>query len=79
MPSKIAFSAFSVQPQEYLESTGATGDILENPIGTGPFKVEAWERGNQLVFARNDDYWGDKALPKTLVFRWSTRVRPAPA
>ncbi|HET6845894.1 MAG TPA: ABC transporter substrate-binding protein, partial [Anaerolineales bacterium] len=72
MPSKIAFSAFGVQPKEYLESTGATGDILEKPIGTGPYKVEAWERGNQLVFTRNDDYWGDKALAKTLVFRWST-------
>ena len=72
MPSKIAFSAFSIQPQEYLESTGATGDILENPIGTGPYKLEAWERGNQVVFSANDDYWGDKALGKTLVFRWST-------
>jgi ABC-type transport system substrate-binding protein len=72
MPSKIAFSAFGIQPKEYLESTGATGDILEKPIGTGPYKVEAWERGNQLVFTRNDDYWGDKAKSKTLVFRWST-------
>lgn len=72
MPSKIAFSAFAIQPQEYLESTGATGDILENPIGTGPFKLEAWERGNQLVLTRHDDYWGDKALAKTLVMRWST-------
>lgn len=72
MPSKIAFTSFNIQPSEYLQSTGATGDILEKPIGTGPYKVEAWERGNQIVFTRNDDYWGDKALAKTLVFRWST-------
>jgi peptide/nickel transport system substrate-binding protein len=72
MPSKIAFTAFDIEPSEYLQSTGATGDILEKPIGTGPYKIEAWERGNQIVFTRNDDYWGDKALSKTLVFRWST-------
>jgi peptide/nickel transport system substrate-binding protein len=72
MPSKIAFSAFGIQPSEYLEATGATGDILEAPVGTGPYKVEAWERGNQLVFTRFDDYWGEKAQAQTLVFRWST-------
>jgi ABC-type transport system substrate-binding protein len=72
VPSKIAFSAFAIQPSEYLEATGATGDILEKPIGTGPFMVEAWERGNQLVFTRNDNYWGEPAKSQTLVFRWGT-------
>lgn len=72
MPSKIAFTSFAIQPQEYLESTGGTGDLLEKPIGTGPYMVESWERGNQLVFTRFDDYWGDPALSQTLVFRWGT-------
>ena len=72
MPAKIAFSSFAIQPQEYLESTGATGDILEKPIGTGPYKLESWERGNQLVFTKFDDYWGDPAKNQTLVFRWGT-------
>jgi len=72
LPSKIAFSSFAIQPQEYLESTGATGDILEKPIGTGPYKVETWDRGNQLVLTRFDDYWGDPAKNQTVVFRWGT-------
>ena len=71
-PAKIAFTSFAVQPAEYLQSTGATGDILEKPIGTGPYKVESWERGNQLVLTRNDNYWGDKAKNQTVVFRWGT-------
>jgi peptide/nickel transport system substrate-binding protein len=71
-PSKIAFTSFAIEPQEYLESTGATGDILEKPIGTGPYKLESWERGNQLVFTKFDDYWGDPAKNQTLVFRWGT-------
>jgi ABC-type transport system substrate-binding protein len=69
-PSKIAFTSFAVQPAEHLEETG--GKPLENPIGTGPYKVESWERGNQLVFTRFDEYWGDPAMSQTLVFRWGT-------
>ncbi|NTU55530.1 MAG: peptide ABC transporter substrate-binding protein [Anaerolineales bacterium] len=69
-PSKIAFSSFAVQPKEHLEATN--GAPLENPIGTGPYKVESWERGNQLVFTRFDEYWGDPAMSQTLVFRWGT-------
>jgi peptide/nickel transport system substrate-binding protein len=63
LPSKIAFSSFAIQPQEHLEATN--GSPLENPVGTGPYKVESWERGNQLVFSRFDEYWGDPAMSKT--------------
>jgi ABC-type transport system substrate-binding protein len=69
-PSKIAFTSFGIQPSEYLESTG--GKPLEAPIGTGPYKLESWERGNQLVFTKFDDYWGEPAKNQTLVFRWGT-------
>ena len=71
-PSKIAFTSFAIQPSEYIESTGGNGDLLEKPIGTGPYMVESWERGSQLVLKANPDFWGDKALSDTLVFRWST-------
>ena len=71
-PSKIAFSSFGIQPSEYLQSTGATGSILEKPIGTGPYVVDSWDRGNQLVFKANPNYWGDKAKTETLVFKWSS-------
>ena len=37
--AKAAFTPFSIQPKEYLDSTGGGGSILENPIGTGPFKL----------------------------------------
>ncbi|HJS18377.1 MAG TPA: ABC transporter substrate-binding protein [Anaerolineales bacterium] len=69
-PSKIAFTSFAIQPAEHLEAS--EGKPLENPIGTGPYSIESWERGNQIVFTRFDDYWGEPALNQTLVFRWST-------
>jgi len=76
-PSKIAFTAFAIQPSEYLEATGGGGEssaLLEKPIGTGPYKISEWKRGDELVFVRNDDYWGDKAKSATLVFRWSSEA-----
>lgn len=71
-PSKIAFTSFAIQPSEYLESTGGGGDLLEKPIGTGPYMVESWERGNQLVLKANPDYWGENIGADTLVFKWGT-------
>ena len=47
-PSKIAFSAFPVNDTAYLEATGGGGDIVDNPIGTGPYMVENWNRGSEL-------------------------------
>ncbi|MCD4738802.1 MAG: peptide ABC transporter substrate-binding protein [Anaerolineae bacterium] len=71
-PSKAAFSAFSIQPKEWIEQAAVSGEILEKPVGTGPYVMDAWNRGDSMVFKRFDDYWGDKAKTETLVFRWST-------
>jgi peptide/nickel transport system substrate-binding protein len=30
-----------------------------------------WQKGQEVDLARFDDYWGTKALTKTVVFRWS--------
>ena len=71
-PSKAAFTSFAIQPSEYLESTGGTGDLLERPIGTGPYMVDQWNRGEELVLTKNPNYWGDPAFADTLVFRWQS-------
>jgi len=39
------------------------------PPGTGPFKFVEWVPGQRLVFARNDDYWGDKAHVDRVVIK----------
>jgi ABC-type transport system substrate-binding protein len=69
--SKIAFSVFSIYPSEWLEATGATGEALEAPVGTGPYTVGEWVRGESLTFNRFDDYWGEPGIASTIVFRWN--------
>ncbi len=32
----------------------------QTPIGTGPFRFDEWRRGDRVILARNDDYWGDE-------------------
>lgn len=71
-PSKIAFSSFAIQPKEHLEATG--GSPLENPVGTGPYQVAEWKRGEELIFKAFDGYWGEKAKSPTLVFRWQSEA-----
>jgi peptide/nickel transport system substrate-binding protein len=69
-PSKVAFSALGIFSAEQLDETG--GAPVDAPIGTGPYQLEAWERGNQIVLTANEDYWGEVPSIPTVVFRWST-------
>jgi peptide/nickel transport system substrate-binding protein len=45
---------------ESVEPTGSTEGKLVNFIGTGPYKLESYEKDKQAVLIRNETYWGDK-------------------
>ncbi len=70
--AKVAFIPFNIQPKEWIEKNGGAGELLSKPIGTGPYKLESWTRGDSIVMKRNDNYWGTKAVAETVVFRWAT-------
>lgn len=74
--SKIAFSPFAIYSKEWIESTAGdtsrTSEGLERPIGTGPYMVSEWNRGESLTFTAFPDYWGEPPAAETLVFRWSS-------
>ncbi len=71
-PSKMAFSAFAISPAAYLEKTGGGGtELVEKPIGTGPYVLKEWVKGDHLTLEANPNYWGEKPKTKTIIFRWS--------
>lgn len=74
-PSKVAFSSLSIFPSEYLESTGGGGaELFQNPVGTGPYMLENWDLGSEIVMTRYENYWGEPAIEPTLIFRWNSEA-----
>ncbi len=45
-------------------------DLASKPVGTGPYKLSKWTRGDSLALARNEKYWGEKAYFKTVSFKY---------
>ncbi len=52
--------------------------LMQNPVGTGPFRFVRWDKGQQIVLERNASYWGDLPKITKLIFLFrrdeSTRV-----
>jgi peptide/nickel transport system substrate-binding protein len=47
-------------PKHIYEGTDfATNEMNATPIGTGPFKFEAWEKGSFIHLVKNEDYYVD--------------------
>lgn len=38
-------------------------------VGTGPYKFVSWKRGDEIVLARNDNYWGKKPAWDKVIYR----------
>ena len=70
--AKAAFEPFFIQPKDWIEAASGTGELLEKPVGTGPFMINSWQRGDSVILSRNDAYWGEPAKASTAVVRWAT-------
>ena len=44
-------------------------DLSTHPVGTGPFIFKEWQRGAQIVFQRNPNYWGKVPYLDEVVLR----------
>lgn len=69
--TKIGFVGFVISPSEYIEAQGGSGEMLDKFIGTGPYMVDEWKRGESLTMTKFDDYWGDAAVNDGIVLRWA--------
>jgi ABC-type transport system substrate-binding protein len=72
--SKVAFTSFAINDADYLEAHAEDGSLVEAPNGTGPYVLDAWNRGSDIALSANPDYWGDAPLSQTVIFRWSAEA-----
>jgi peptide/nickel transport system substrate-binding protein len=71
---KVAFSAFAIDDTAWLEKYAGDGSIVENVNGTGPYRMDAWSRGDNIALSAFEDYWGEAPLSQNVIFRWSTEA-----
>jgi peptide/nickel transport system substrate-binding protein len=56
-----------------------TGDLASVTAGSGPYKLEAHNRGQSVVLSRNEEYWGTPGRFDQVTFRYSTDPNPTNA
>jgi len=60
------------------QNPGDIGDMYDNPIGTGPWELNVWDQGVEVILDDNaNGYWGGAVPFETVITKvvneWSTR------
>ncbi|WP_427385423.1 ABC transporter substrate-binding protein [Janibacter sp. G56] len=45
-------------------------DLANDPVGTGPYDVEKWTRGDSITLTRNEKYWGEKPYFQSVTMKY---------
>jgi peptide/nickel transport system substrate-binding protein len=53
--NNLALFSASILPAKQLQEKGQ--GFFEKPVGSGPFMVKSWERGNRMLLDANPNYW----------------------
>ena len=81
-PGVLGLPSYSIQSPTALQQYDANNVVAQgdsfvypayatdHPTGAGPYKFGAYDKANNTVtLVRNDDYYGEKAKNKTLIFK----------
>jgi oligopeptide transport system substrate-binding protein len=56
LPVRLGYSAFAPLPDVFFKDPKAFGD---KPVGSGPYKLDAWNKEQSIVLSKFADYQGD--------------------
>ncbi len=71
-PAQAAFASQEILPKALLDSAaGDSAKISETPIGTGPYMLKEWVKGDHITLTANPNWWGGKVANQTLIMKWS--------
>jgi peptide/nickel transport system substrate-binding protein len=51
-------------------SRSGVDNLATEPIGTGPYEVAKWTRGDSIEMVRNEGYWGDEPYFETVTLKY---------
>ncbi|BBO89158.1 ABC transporter substrate-binding protein [Desulfosarcina ovata] len=68
-PDAVFIHTLSSLPIMSPSCVDQNGHFIQ-PVGTGPFRFVEYTQGRQLVYQRNDDYWGPKPGVEKVVFKF---------
>ncbi|WP_020573471.1 ABC transporter substrate-binding protein [Actinopolymorpha alba] len=68
-PSNSWLFAMTTRIGAMFSRTGVA-ELATKPIGTGPYVLDRWTRGNALVLKANPRYWGRKPTVRTVTLRY---------
>jgi peptide/nickel transport system substrate-binding protein len=66
-PLPAVISLLSIVPPKYTAEKGSKF-LVENPVGTGPYKWVEWVKGQRIVLTANEGYWRGAPPLKKVTF-----------
>jgi len=69
LPNTLAHGSGAIVSPAAIEKSGESG-FAQNPVGAGPYMVEAFSAGQELKLKAFDGYWGAKPGASGVVFRF---------
>lgn len=61
LPLRLSFLQIGASPDETKQDA---------PVGTGPYQLGTWDRGQQIILEANDSYWGDAPSIEEVRYVW---------
>ncbi len=71
MIANLAMDFASIESKEYADKLAAEGkmdQLNQQPVGTGPFKFQAYQKDAVIRYQAHEGYWAGKAAIDTLIF-----------
>lgn len=66
----LDYLTVGILPAHLLEGKDLLTDSFnQNPVGTGPYKLESWDMGQSITLVKNEDYFGGEPNIDTIIFK----------
>lgn len=66
----LDYMTMAILPEHLLSGEDMQeSDFFRSPVGTGPYKLESWDRGQAITLAGNEDYYKGRPKIDRIVFK----------